>query len=126
MERVNARRETGLQIFRRVLLLLTVRRHSHRRSGACEYHLQFQLACLLSGGGSTTLVVALYYNVFAGGVLPASTSIDAMAVIYMVMVMSVLLVALRFVRRPPDGVPARPDQALSRSLSANDQKRDIG
>jgi putative spermidine/putrescine transport system permease protein len=57
----------------------------------------FELAFLLSGGGSQTLVVALYYNVFAGGVRPVY-SIDAMAVIYMVMVMSVLLVALRFVR----------------------------
>ena len=57
----------------------------------------FELAFLLSGGGSQTLVVALYYNVFAGGVRPVY-SIDAMAVIYMVMIMSVLLVALRFVR----------------------------
>ena len=57
----------------------------------------FELAFLLSGGGSQTLVVALYYNVFAGGVRPVY-SIDAMAVIYMVMIMSVLIVALRFVR----------------------------
>jgi hypothetical protein len=47
------------------------------------------------GGGSQTLVVALFYNKFAGGVRPVY-SIDAMAVIYMVMKM--LLVALRFVR----------------------------
>ena len=57
----------------------------------------FELAFLLAGGGSQTLVVALYYNVFAGGVRPVY-SIDAMAVIYMVMIMSVLIVALRFVR----------------------------
>jgi putative spermidine/putrescine transport system permease protein len=49
------------------------------------------------GGGSQTLVVALFYNMFAGGLRPVY-SIDAMAVIYMVMVMTLLLVALRFVR----------------------------
>jgi putative spermidine/putrescine transport system permease protein len=87
-----------LQIFRRVLLPLMV-------PGILTAGLlvlvntisNFELAFLLSGGGSQTLVVALYYNVFAGGVRPVY-SIDAMAVIYMVMVMSVLLVALRFVR----------------------------
>jgi putative spermidine/putrescine transport system permease protein len=57
----------------------------------------FELAFLLGGGGSQTLVVALFYNMFAGGVRPVY-SIDAMAVIYMVMVMALLLVALRFVR----------------------------
>lgn len=57
----------------------------------------FELAFLVSGGGSQTLVVALFYNVFAGGVRPVY-SIDAMAVIYMTMVMALLLVALRFVR----------------------------
>jgi putative spermidine/putrescine transport system permease protein len=50
---------------------------------------------LLSGGGSQTLVVTLFYNMFAGGVRPVY-SIDAMAVIYMVI--ALLLVALRFVR----------------------------
>jgi putative spermidine/putrescine transport system permease protein len=57
----------------------------------------FELAFLLGGGGSQTLVVALFYNMFAGGVRPVY-SIDAMAVIYMVMVMTLLLIALRFVR----------------------------
>jgi putative spermidine/putrescine transport system permease protein len=57
----------------------------------------FELAFLLAGAGSQTLVVALYYNMFAGGVRPVY-SIDAMAVIYMTMVMALLLVALRFVR----------------------------
>ncbi len=42
-------------------------------------------------------MVTLFYNMFAGGVRPVY-SIDAMAVIYMVMVMALLLVALRFVR----------------------------
>jgi putative spermidine/putrescine transport system permease protein len=57
----------------------------------------FELAFLLGGGGSQTLVVALFYNVFAGGVRPVY-SIDAMAVIYMTMVMGLLVIALRFVR----------------------------
>jgi putative spermidine/putrescine transport system permease protein len=87
-----------MQIFRRVLLPLMV-------PGILTAGLlvlvntisNFELAFLMAGGGSQTLVVALYYNVFAGGVRPVY-SIDAMAVIYMVMVLSVLLVALRFVR----------------------------
>ncbi len=57
----------------------------------------FELAFLLAGAGSQTLVVSLYYDMFAGGVRPVY-SIDAMAVIYMTMVMALLLVALRFVR----------------------------
>jgi len=89
---------TRMQIFRRVLLPLMV-------PGILTASLlvlvntisNFELAFLLAGGGSQTLVVALYYNVFAGGVRPVY-SIDAMAVIYMVMVLSVLLIALRFVR----------------------------
>jgi putative spermidine/putrescine transport system permease protein len=89
---------TRMQVFWRVLLPLMV-------PGILTAGLlvlvntisNFELAFLLAGGGSQTLVVALYYNVFAGGVRPVY-SIDAMAVIYMVMVLSVLLVALRFVR----------------------------
>src|SRR5215471_12309868 len=89
---------TQLQIFWRILLPLMV-------PGLLTAGLlvlvntisNFELAFLLAGGGSQTLVVALYYNVFAGGVRPVY-SIDAMAVVYMVMIMSVLLVALRFVR----------------------------
>jgi putative spermidine/putrescine transport system permease protein len=42
-------------------------------------------------------VVALFYNVFAGGVRPVY-SVDAMAMMYMTMVMLLLIVALRFVR----------------------------
>ena len=86
------------QIFRRILLPLMV-------PGILTAGLlilvntisNFELAFLLGGGGSQTLVVALFYNMFAGGVRPVY-SIDAMAVIYMVMVMALLLVALRFVR----------------------------
>src|SRR6058998_3324744 len=43
------------------------------------------------------LVVALYYAVFAAGMRPIY-SVDAMAVIYMAIVLVMLLVALRFVR----------------------------
>jgi len=42
-------------------------------------------------------VVALFYNIFAGGVRPVY-SVDAMALMYMTMVMILLLIALRFVR----------------------------
>jgi len=86
------------QIFRRILLPLMV-------PGILTAGIlilvntisNFELAFLLAGGGSQTLVVALFYNMFAGGVRPVY-SIDAMAVIYMMMVMTLLLIALRFVR----------------------------
>jgi len=56
----------------------------------------FELTFLTAGPTSQTLVVALYYAVFAAGVR-AVQSIDAMAVIYMVTTLVWLLVALRFV-----------------------------
>ena len=56
----------------------------------------FELSFLTAGPGSQTLVVALYYSVFAAGVR-AQQSINAMAVIYMVTTMIWLLIALRFV-----------------------------
>ncbi len=56
----------------------------------------FELTFLTAGPTSQTLVVALYYAVFAAGVRPGQ-SVDAMAVIYMVTTMAALLVALRFV-----------------------------
>ncbi|MSP87228.1 MAG: ABC transporter permease [Alphaproteobacteria bacterium] len=56
----------------------------------------FELTFLTSGPDSQTLVVALYYSIFAGGVR-ASQSIDAMAVMYMVNTLFFLVVALRFV-----------------------------
>jgi putative spermidine/putrescine transport system permease protein len=56
----------------------------------------FELTFLTSGPNSQTLVVALYYAVFAAGVRPGQ-SIDAMAVVYMVTTLAWLLVALRFV-----------------------------
>ncbi len=56
----------------------------------------FELTFLTAGPTSQTLVVALYYAVFAAGVR-AVQSVDAMAVIYMVSTLVWLLVALRFV-----------------------------
>jgi putative spermidine/putrescine transport system permease protein len=56
----------------------------------------FELSFLTAGPGSQTLVVALYYAVFAAGVR-AQQSIDAMAVIYMITTLIWLLLALRFV-----------------------------
>ncbi len=56
----------------------------------------FELTFLTAGNDSQTLVVALYYAVFAAGVRPQQ-SIDAMAVVYMVTTLAWLLIALRFV-----------------------------
>jgi putative spermidine/putrescine transport system permease protein len=56
----------------------------------------FELTFLTAGPDSQTLVVALYYTVFAAGVRSAQ-SIDAMAVIYMVTTLIWLLIALRFI-----------------------------
>ncbi|ONG59115.1 ABC transporter permease [Pseudoroseomonas deserti] len=56
----------------------------------------FELTFLTAGPTSQTLVVALYYAVFASGVR-AVQSIDAMAVIYMSVTLVWLLIALRFV-----------------------------
>ena len=56
----------------------------------------FELTFLTAGPTSQTLVVALYYAVFAAGVR-AVQSIDAMAVIYMATTLIWLVIALRFV-----------------------------
>ncbi|HEX2135387.1 MAG TPA: ABC transporter permease subunit [Microvirga sp.] len=56
----------------------------------------FELTFLTAGPTSQTLVVALYYAVFAAGVR-ATQSVDAMAVIYMVTTLVWLVIALRFV-----------------------------
>ena len=68
----------------------------------------FELTFLTSGPTSQTLVVALYYAVFAAGVR-AVQSIDAMAVIYMATTLIWLLIALRFVN--PTQIVARAKQA---------------
>jgi putative spermidine/putrescine transport system permease protein len=56
----------------------------------------FELTFLTAGPDSQTLVVALYYAVFAAGVR-APQSVDAMAMIYMVVTLIWLLIAMRFV-----------------------------
>jgi putative spermidine/putrescine transport system permease protein len=56
----------------------------------------FELTFLTAGPTSQTLVVSLYYSVFAAGVRPGQ-SIDAMAVVYMASTLIWLIVALRFV-----------------------------
>jgi putative spermidine/putrescine transport system permease protein len=56
----------------------------------------FELTFLTAGPDSQTLVVALYYAVFAAGVRPPQ-SVDAMAIIYMALTLVWLLIALRFV-----------------------------
>lgn len=64
----------------------------------------FELTFLTAGPASQTLVVSLYYSVFAAGVR-AGQSIDAMAVIYTVSSLVWLIVALRFVN--PTQIVAR-------------------
>lgn len=56
----------------------------------------FELSFLVSGPGSQTLVVALYYSVFASGIRPAQ-AISAMAVVYMLTTLVVLVITLRYV-----------------------------
>jgi putative spermidine/putrescine transport system permease protein len=67
----------------------------------------FELTFLTAGPTSQTLVVALYYSVFAAGVRPGQ-SIDAMAVVYMISTLVWLVVALRFV--DPTQIVARAKQ----------------
>jgi putative spermidine/putrescine transport system permease protein len=56
----------------------------------------FELTFLTAGPDSQTLVVALFYSMSASGIR-AQQSVDAMAVIYMAMMLVLLVVALRFV-----------------------------
>jgi putative spermidine/putrescine transport system permease protein len=56
----------------------------------------FELTFFTAGPTSQTLVVALYYAVYAAGVR-SGQSIDAMAVVYMATTLIWLLIALRFV-----------------------------
>ncbi|WP_438752970.1 ABC transporter permease [Pararhizobium sp. O133] len=67
----------------------------------------FELTFLVAGPTSQTLVVSLYYAVFASGVR-AAQSIDAMAVIYMVTTLFWLILALQFVN--PSQIVARAKQ----------------
>ncbi|HEX4764946.1 MAG TPA: ABC transporter permease subunit [Lichenihabitans sp.] len=68
----------------------------------------FELTFLTAGPTSQTLVVALYYSVFAAGVR-AGQSIDAMAVVYMASTLVWLFIALRFVN--PTQIVARAKQS---------------
>lgn len=56
----------------------------------------FELTFMTAGPDTQTLVVALYYAVFAAGVR-APQSIDAMAMVYMTVTLIFLLIAMRFV-----------------------------
>jgi putative spermidine/putrescine transport system permease protein len=67
----------------------------------------FELTFLIAGPTTQTLVVSLYYSVFASGVR-ASQSIDAMAVVYMVTTLFWLVLALQFVS--PTQIVARAKQ----------------
>ncbi|TPG57780.1 ABC transporter permease subunit [Roseomonas nepalensis] len=69
----------------------------------------FELTFLTAGPTSQTLVVALYYSVFAAGVR-AVQAVDAMAVIYMLATLVWLVIALRFVS---------PTQIVSRAKQQN-------
>jgi len=64
----------------------------------------FELTFLVAGAESQTLIVALYYAVFAAGVR-AGQAVDVMAVVYMVTTLVWLLLALRFVN--PTQIVAR-------------------
>jgi putative spermidine/putrescine transport system permease protein len=56
----------------------------------------FELTFLTAGASSQTLVVSLYYATFSAGIRPAQ-SINAMAVVYMILTTSLLILALRFI-----------------------------
>jgi putative spermidine/putrescine transport system permease protein len=56
----------------------------------------FELTFLTAGPDSQTLVVALYYSMSAAGIR-AQQETDAMAVLYTLMMLVLLVVALRFV-----------------------------
>jgi putative spermidine/putrescine transport system permease protein len=71
----------------------------------------FELTFFTAGPTSQTLVVALYYAVYAPGVR-AGQSIDSMAVIYMLTTLIWLIVALRFVN---------PAQIVTRAKRENAQ-----
>ena len=56
----------------------------------------FELTFLTAGPESQTLVTALYFSMSAAGIR-AQQSVDAMAVVYMLMMLVLLVIALRFV-----------------------------
>jgi putative spermidine/putrescine transport system permease protein len=84
-------------VFRHVLVHAPRPGHTGRvasRAGADDRDVRAHLPD--GGSDSQTLVVALYYAVFAAGVR-APQSVDAMAMIYMGVTLVWLLIALRFV-----------------------------
>jgi len=71
----------------------------------------FELTFLVSGPTSTTLVVKLYYAMTAAGIR-AQQQVDAMAVMYMLSMLVILVIALRFVN-PTQLVARVRDEATS-------------
>ena len=72
----------------------------------------FELTFLVSGPGNQTLVVSLYYAAFASGIRP-SQAISAMAVVYMLTTMTILIITLRYVS-PTQIVGVAGDAAIER------------
>ena len=72
----------------------------------------FELTFLTAGADSQTLVVSLYYSMFAAGIR-AQQSVDAMAVIYTLTMLVLLVVALRFVD---------PTQLVTRVTDGDDRR----
>jgi putative spermidine/putrescine transport system permease protein len=68
----------------------------------------FELTFLTSGNSSQTIVVAFFNSMNPAGIR-AQQSVDAMAVMYMVMMLIILLVALKFVN--PTQLVARVKEA---------------
>lgn len=96
----NAARMCGAgtwQVFRRVLLPLLV--PGMLAAGVMvlvRTVAMFELTFLTSGPATQTLVVGLYYQIFASGIR-APQAIDAMAVIYALSTLVLIVAALRFV-----------------------------
>jgi putative spermidine/putrescine transport system permease protein len=66
---------------------------------------QFELTFLVAGPGTQTLVVALYNIATQAGSGAAPQEVDAMAVVYMMTTLVLLMIALRFV--DPTSIVAR-------------------
>ena len=72
----------------------------------------FELTFLTAGPTSQTLILSLYYAVFASGIR-APQSVDAMAVVYAVSTLVLLVIALRFVN-PTQVVSRAPAEQAAR------------
>jgi putative spermidine/putrescine transport system permease protein len=87
----------GWQVFQRILVPLML---PGLLSAALLVLVQsigmFELTFFIAGPTDQTLVVSLYYALWAPGIRPPQ-AIDAMAVIYMLLCLTLLFVALRFV-----------------------------